>query len=94
MSSTTHSTADVLDAHYDAARTAIHQHRTAHEGYRDRERRARQAGDDVTAGREGACADACAREWERALGAAAAIEQLADAFGVDLARDRRRAAAG
>lgn len=91
MNTITHSTADVLDAHYDRTRSAIAQHRTAHDGYRERERRARIACDDVTAGREAACADAAAREWERALGAADAIEALADALGVDLAHDRRRA---
>lgn len=82
-------TARVLNAHYDAARHAIHEHRTAHEGYRERERRARAAGDDDTAGREGACAVLAAREWDRALGAARALEQLADSLEVALANDRR-----
>lgn len=78
-----------LDDHYDCARAAIHQHRTAHESYRDRERRARDAGDDEGAGREGVYADTSARQWQRALGAAEALEQLADALNVALANDRR-----
>lgn len=87
MSSTTHTTADVLDAHYDAARQAIRQAREAHE----RHSQAARATNGADRGALQAHADIAVREWERALGAAAAIEALADALGVDLEHDRRRA---
>lgn len=87
MTTTTNSTADVLDAHYEAALQAI---RLAARDYEAHTTKAAE-----TTGRErgvwGAQRDMAAREWERALGAADAIEGLADALGVDLAHDRRRA---
>lgn len=81
---TTH-TAETLNIHYDRARAAIDAHRRGH----DRHREAAAATDGADRGRSQAQADMAAREWERALGAADAIEQLADALGVDLAHDRR-----
>lgn len=87
MTATTDSTADVLDGLSLQARTAISEHRDAYEHHHAA---ARAAHDPETAGREQAVVDAAMTAWNRALGSAAAIEQVADALGVDLANDRRR----
>lgn len=87
MTTTTHSTADVLDAHYEAALQSIRLASRDHELHREA---AAAAEDPRESGFWQAQRDMAAREWGQALGAAAAIEQLADAFGVDLAHDRRR----
>lgn len=79
--------ADVIDAHYDAALPSIRLAQRDH----DRHREAAAATEGRERGQWQAQADMAAREWGHALGAADALEGLADALGVQLANDRRRA---
>lgn len=88
----TTSTADVLDGLYLQYTTVIAEHRDAHQHHARQADAAYAAGDPDTCGRERAYADLAMTAWNKALGAAAAIEATADALGVDLAHDRRRVA--
>lgn len=81
---------DVLDDHYAVTLKWIRDQRLAYESHTDAADDAWRDNDPGTSGRERAYADVAQTEWTRALGAATAIESIADTLGLPLAYDRRQ----
>ena len=74
---------------YTVTRTDLGRAIEAYENTNDLAKLARDDDRPEGAGRWAAAADLAWRDWGRALGAADALERLADSLGVELADDRR-----